>query len=90
MTFCYLFGAPTLHCGWIAMPEFYLRVMGENRAISVDVEMECDTEEDAFRIAHEVRTPFGHELRSGERFLGRFERAWTAYPRIEDDGEDAD
>ena len=72
------------------MSDFRLRVLGPDRRVGMDLTLECDTKEHALLIAREVRSPFGHELLDGERFLCRFEAAWSAGGLALDDEDISD
>jgi hypothetical protein len=55
------------------MSDYSLYVVGEDGAFEGLVELECEDDAEALRIAFGAISPFGHELWQDDRFLGWFE-----------------
>lgn len=54
------------------MTGYSLYVFGPDGAVEGLVELDCQSDAEATRVAFGAASPFGHELWSGETFLGWF------------------
>jgi hypothetical protein len=72
------------------MPEFHLLLSGPDQQPVARLDLDCEDEQEAMRIAASVISPHGHELLEGNRFLGRFDPTWGEHLEEEDeDSEDS-
>lgn len=64
------------------MPDYRVRMTGPGKLMT-EIVLECESDAQAMRIACAIDSPFGHELRAGPRFLGRFESGWGVdFPEV--------
>jgi hypothetical protein len=73
------------------MSSYVVTVRGPGVLIGGKVTLDCDTDEQALKVACAIDSPFGHELFCDGKFVAAFEASWGAdFPEFDEEADDDD